>query len=95
MTEVLRQNAVQRISLPLSSHDADDLSRLRDDMAGGASSRPSQASMAHEAFRRGLDIMWAEQQEQAYVELREELHATAAARRERARSRRRGTAGPQ
>ncbi|WP_148279446.1 hypothetical protein [Acidipropionibacterium acidipropionici] len=96
MTHASRQSAMHRISLPMTARDADDLSRLRDDMAEDADGRPSQASVAHEAIRRGLDIMmWAEQQEQAYVELGEELRATAASRRERARSRRRGTAGPQ
>ncbi len=94
MTETMKPVTVHRLSLPLSRRDDEDLARLCDDMAGSGV-RPSRASVAHEAFRRGLDIMWAEQQEREYVELGEELRASAESRRRRARSHRRGTAGPQ
>lgn len=94
MAEITRAAAAHRLSLPLSRQDEEDLARLRDDVAE-SSSRRSRASVAHEAFRRGLDIMWAEQQEREYAELGEELRASAESRRSRAQSHRRGTAGPQ
>lgn len=95
MTQTTKAAGAHRLSLPLSRRDEEDLARLRDGMAEDSGSPPSQASVAHEAFRRGLDVLWAEQQEREYVELGEELRASAQSRHHRAQSRRRGTAGPQ